>query len=97
MQDTALSFRHSLPFIEEKMAGKSVGGNSGRQNNDPLNNGFPQGFDPNMQIQYQQQNIPGIPGQFTQQQPIQPMPQQVQPMPSPPKKDKDDDDDDEDN
>jgi hypothetical protein len=103
MQDSALNFRHSLPFIDERTAGKGgSSGSSGRQqNNDPLNNGFPQGFDPNMQIQYQQ-NIPGIPNQYTQQQ-IQPMPpQQIQPMPQQkpmpqPKKNATDDNDDDDN
>lgn len=84
VQDTELKFRHSLPFMDEKSAGRS--GSTVRT--EPYNNGIPPGFDPNVQIQYQQ-NIPGIPNQYTQQPQRQPQPQK--------KADTNDDEDDEDN
>lgn len=99
MQDTALSFRHNIPFMDEKSVGKTGGASSaGRQNNDPGNNGFPQGFDPNVQIQYQQ--VPGIPNQYTQapqMQQMQPMNPMPPPAPAPTQKKNPDDDEDEDN
>ncbi|MEP6924956.1 MAG: IPT/TIG domain-containing protein [Pyrinomonadaceae bacterium] len=89
MQDTALSFRHNLPYMDERTAARAGSSSTGeRQNNDPSNNGFPNGFDPNVQVQYQP--IPGIPNQYVQ-------PPQAQPMPPQPKRDNAEDDDDEDN
>ncbi len=92
MQDTQLNFRHNIPFYDEKTASaRNSGatgagtGNPGRSGNPPANNGFPPGFDPNNQIQYQ--SIPGIPGQYVQPQ------MQIPAMPQPTKPADDVDDD----
>lgn len=85
MQDTQLNFRHSLRFVEDTASARSgAGAGAGGRAGENPNNGFPTGFDPNPQIQYQ--SIPGIPGQYVQPQ-IQPMPQ-----PSKPNNDEDDGD-----
>lgn len=90
MQDTQLNFRHNIPFYDEKNASArnqpgATGTGSGRGGNPPANNGFPPGFDPNNQIQYQ--SIPGIPGQYVQPQ------MQIPAMPQPTKPTDDVDDD----
>ena len=86
MQDTALSFRHSLPFVDEGTA--KNGGNGARQNPDYSTNPY-NGIDPNVQLQ-QCQPVQGFPNQCFQQQ-IQPQ------MPQPPKRDPNDDDDNDNN
>ncbi len=85
MQDTALSFRHSLPFVDERTA--KTGGNGGRQNPDYSTNNFP-GIDPNNLQTQPCQPVQGFPNQCFPQQP------QIQ---QPPKKDPNDDDDNDNN
>ena len=86
MQDTALQFRHSLPFVDERTAktGGSSGG-GGQQIPDYSTNSYPTGIEPNIQIQGCQP-VQGFPNQCVQI-------QQPQQIPQPPKKEPVDDDD----
>lgn len=88
MQDVQLSFRHSLPFMDEKTAGTTGGGSVTTRPTTPSGN---DGFG-NVQFQTIQpgQYIPGITQQPPPPQPAQPQPQPGQ-KPDPPS------DDDEDN
>jgi hypothetical protein len=97
MQDVQLSFRHNLPFVDERTANRT-GGSSPAATSRPTGGNSYEGFG-NVQFQTIQpgQQIPGIPQQYTQQ----PPPQMPQPnaMPQPPQPQQKDEkgDEDEDN
>lgn len=90
MQDAQLSFRHTLPFVDERTAsGSSSGSTTTRR---PANT-----YDGFGNVQFQtidpSQQIPGIPSQYTQQQPQPQSPPQQIPQKKEPVSDDSDDED----